>query len=198
MPPGGEITVLLQQLATEQEGGRKAVYDKLVTLLYDELRHRARRQLAREHVPQTLQPTALVHEIYGRLADYHMTFENRDHFLNVAASAMRRLLVEEARRKKADKRWGAKQRTPLEDGTAVVTLGNDPLVLIDVDRALADLKPEQVRLVELRYFLGLSMEETAVLMGVEAEALKKRWRVIKLLLYDKLRQRHGGEAPNEF
>jgi RNA polymerase sigma factor (TIGR02999 family) len=190
-----EVTRLLRLLEGEHGSGRKSVYDQLIDLVYHDLRDLARRQLGRQWSPITLQPTALVHEAYQRLIDYEMNYENRAHFMNVAASAMRRLLVDQARSRNAGKRWGHQQRAPLEDQTVMATLSQDPVRLIDLDRAIESLKPEQIRLVELRYFLELSIEETAAVMNVKPEALKKRWRVVKLLLYDKLKQPHAESAP---
>jgi RNA polymerase sigma factor (TIGR02999 family) len=190
-----DVTGLLRRLEGESAQGRKAAYDQLFDVVYNDLRDLARRQFARQWSPVTLQPTALVHEAYGRLIDYEMNYENRAHFMNVAAAAMRRLLVEQARSRNAAKRWGHQQRAPLEEQSALVTLSADPARLIDLDRAIESLQPDQIRLVELRYFLQLSLEETAAVMNVKPEALKKRWQVIKLLLYDKLKQtladRHG-------
>ena len=185
MRADGEVTSLLRRLETRDADRRKSVYDRLIPLLYNDLRKHARQQLGRERGGRTLQPTALVHEAYQRLIDYEMAFESREHFLNVAAAAMRRLLVEAARRKNAAKRWGHQACVPLDD-TVLETFGADPVSLIALDEALAALTPEQARLVELRYFLGLSVDETAAAMQVNPEALKKRWRVNKVLLYERL------------
>ena len=190
-----DVTCLLKRLESESAEGRKAVYDQLIELVYNDLRDLARRQFGRQWSPVTGQPTALVHEAYRRLIDYEMNYENRAHFMSVAASAMRRLLVEQARSRKAGKRWGNQQRVPLDPDGAMATLKRDPERLIDLDRAIQGLKPEQVRLVELRYFMELSLEETAAVMNVNPEALKKRWQVIKLLLYDRLRQSRPDGMP---
>lgn len=187
----GDVTLLLRRLAGQDDAGRKETYDRLISLVYDDLRRRARQQMRNEWDWHTLQPTALVHEAYERLIDYEMRYENREHFLNAAAAAMRRLLIDYARSKKSFKRGGDQERTVLNDGeTAIGTLLQSPEELIDLDNALESLRPEQVRLVELRYFAGLTMEESAAIMHIEVETLKKRWRVIKLLLYDRLKGRH--------
>jgi RNA polymerase sigma factor (TIGR02999 family) len=184
----GDVTLLLRRLAGEDDEARKQTYDRLISLVYDDLRRRAREQMRNEWDWRTLQPTALVHEAYERLIHYDMDYENRNHFLNVAAAAMRRLLIDYARSKKSAKRWGNKKRTLLENNqSAIFALQQRPEELIDIDNAVQTLRPEQVRLVELRYFLGLTMEETAAAMQVQEETLKKRWRVVKLLLYDKLK-----------
>jgi RNA polymerase sigma factor (TIGR02999 family) len=121
-----DVTGLLRRLEGESAQGRKAAYDQLFDVVYNDLRDLARRQFARQWSPVTLQPTALVHEAYGRLIDYEMNYENRAHFMNVAAAAMRRLLIEQARSRNAAKRWGHQQRAPLEEQSALVTLSADP------------------------------------------------------------------------
>jgi RNA polymerase sigma factor (TIGR02999 family) len=184
----GDVTVLLRRLNGGDDAARKLTYDRLISLVYDELRLRAREQMRREQDWHTLQATALVHEAYERLIQYDMDYANRSHFLNVAAAAMRRLLVDHARNRKASKRWGDLKRTLIDgDITAVAAAQQRPEELIDLDRAVQSLSPEQIKLVELRYFLGLTVEETADIMQIQVETLKKRWRVVKLLLYDKLK-----------
>jgi RNA polymerase sigma factor (TIGR02999 family) len=189
--PAGEITVLLAKLAHESGEARKATYDHLVALVYDDLRRRARHQMHAESDWNSLQPTALVHEAYERLLGYEMEFENRAHFLNVASTAMRRVLVDRARKRKAEKRRPFQSSIPLESDDVVRTLVSAPDALLDLDAAVNTLRPEQIRLVELRYFAGLTIEETAAAMGLQPETVKKRWQVIKTLLYDKLRDRRG-------
>lgn len=164
----------------QSDAARRKVYDEIVVLVYDELRRGARRRLARENAP-SLQPTALVHEVYARLADYRMNFQSRQHFMRVAASAMRRCLIERARALRALKRGERKSQETLEDGIAAV-LPADPDRLLDVNRALAVLTEEQVQFTELRYFSGFSIEETAEILGLKVDTAKKRWRVIKALL----------------
>jgi RNA polymerase sigma-70 factor (ECF subfamily) len=181
-----EITVLLDDLSRAQGEDRKRVFDRLMSIIYTDLRNRARQQLRGEKNWQTLQPTALVNEAYSRLVNYEMKFQNREHFMNVAASAMRRLIIEKARRSRAVKRGSGKAAESLQDLQVVDALVRDPAQLLDLDVAISTLKPEQIQLLELRYFAGLTMEETAAAMGMQTEAAKKRWLVIKTLLYDKL------------
>jgi len=187
--PAGEITLLLDKLSHQNGDVRKATYDHLVALLYDDLRRRARQQMGAERDWNSLQPTALVHEAYERLLGYQMEFQNREHFLNVAATAMRRVLIDRARRLKAAKRRAFQSSIPLEGDDVVRTLVSAPDALLDLDAAVETLRPDQARLVELRYFAGLTIEETAAAMGLQPETVKKRWQVIKTLLYDKLRDR---------
>jgi RNA polymerase sigma factor (TIGR02999 family) len=189
--PAGEITILLAKLAHENGDSRKATYNQLVALLYDDLRRRARHQIGAERDWNSLQPTALVHEAYQRLLGYEMEFQNRQHFLNVASTAMRRILIDRARKLKAAKRQTFQSSVPLEGDDVVRTLVSAPDALLDLDAAVSTLRPEQIRLVELRYFAGLTIEETAAAMALQPEAVKKRWQVIKTLLYDKLQNRRG-------
>jgi RNA polymerase sigma factor (TIGR02999 family) len=189
--PAGEITGLLAKLAHESGDSRKATYDQLVAILYDDLRRRARQQMGGERDWTSLQPTALVHEAYERLLGYEMEFQNREHFLNVASTAMRRVLIDRARKLKAAKRRAFETSVPLDADDVVRTLVSAPDALLDLDAAVDTLRPDQIRLVELRYFAGLTIEETAVAMGLQPETVKKRWQVIKTLLYDKLQDRRG-------
>ena len=178
---GGDVTRLLRQMADAgSDAARRQMYDDLVVLVYDELRRRARLSLARERA-DSVQPTALVHEVYARIAGYRMNFQNRQHFMCVAASAMRRCLIERARALQAVKRGERKPADAIDDGIVAV-LPEDPDRLLDVNRALAVLTEEQVQFTELRYFSGFSLEETADIMGLKADTAKKRWRVIKALL----------------
>ena len=184
----GEITLLLNDLSKTQGEERKRAFDRLISVIYADLRSRARQQMRGERDWHTFQPTALVHEAYARLMNYDMNFQNREHFLNVAAAAMRRLLIERARRVKAVKRGAGNVVPALPEMQVVEVLTHDPVQLLDLDAALHTLRPEQIQLVELRYFAGLTMEETALAMGLQVETVKKRWRVVKTLLFDKLRK----------
>lgn len=187
----GDITLLLRQLPAEKGPARKRIYDRLVSLLYEDLRRRARQQIGREYGRHSLQPTALVHEAYECLIEYEMAFENRQHFFNVAGKAMRRLLIDRARKLKSAKRGRGEHVTQLRDESAVTNL--DPDTMLALDEALGTLRPDQIQLVELRYFAGLTMQEAAKVMGLEPETAKKRWQVIRLLLYDKLKHRTADE-----
>jgi len=182
-----EVTVLLKELSHVEGDERKRVFDRLISIVYADLRSRARQQLRGEKNWQTLQPTALVNEAYSRLVNYEMKFNNREHFMNVAATAMRRLIIEKARRTKAMKRGSGEVAQSLQDMQVLDALVRDPAQLLDLDAALSTLKPEQIQLVQLRYFAMFTVEETAAAMGLQVETVKKRWQVIKTLLYAKLR-----------
>lgn len=187
--PAGEVTVLLKELAGKTGDERKSTYDRLIALVYSDLRRRARQQMSYERKPPTLPPTALVHEAYENLLQYEMTFEDRDHFLNIAAKAMRRLIIDHARRAKAAKRGGGQREAELQDVAVVEADTLDPDLVLDLDAAMSSLRADQVQLIELRYFAGLTLEETAKVMGLQAETAKKRWQVIRTLLLDRMNHR---------
>ena len=162
--------------------------DRLLPDAYQELRRLAAAYLRRERPGQTLQPTALVHEAYLRLAkDKPGRWQNRAHFCAIAANAMRQILVERARARGALKRGGGQPRVTLVDGIEAVA-GKDgpaPIDLLALDQALtrlAELDPRQARIIELRYFGGLSLEETADALEVAPATVKRDWSVARAFL----------------
>jgi RNA polymerase sigma-70 factor, ECF subfamily len=162
--------------------------DRLLPDAYQELRRLAAAYLRRERPGQTLQPTALVHEAYLRLArDKPGRWQNRAHFCAIAANAMRQILVERARARGAVKRGGGQPRVTLVDDIDAAA-GNDgpaPIDLLALDQALtrlAELDPRQARIVELRYFGGLSLEETAEALDVAPATVKRDWTVARAFL----------------
>ncbi|MCC6652837.1 MAG: sigma-70 family RNA polymerase sigma factor [Candidatus Eisenbacteria bacterium] len=168
--------------------GDPAALDRLFPLVYQELRERAAGYLRGERPGHTLQPTALAHEAYLRLAgrrDY--PWQNRAHFMAVAARAMRAILVDHARRKRARKRGGGE--APLEFDTGVVLAAGAAIEFDDLDRALGDLarmSERQARVVELRYFGGLSIEETGEVLGISPMTVKRDWATARAWLYREL------------
>jgi RNA polymerase sigma factor (TIGR02999 family) len=160
-----------------------AEIDRLMPEVYAELRRVAAVYLRRERPGQTLQPTALVNEAYVRLAGQHTRFQNRAHFCAIAANAMRQILVERARARNAQKRGGGAPRVTLDEG--VVAAPIPPVDLPALDEALtrlAALDPQQARIVELRFFGGLSVEETAETIGVSPATVKRHWSVARAWL----------------
>jgi RNA polymerase sigma factor (TIGR02999 family) len=161
-------------------------------LVYDELRRIAARYVSRERPGQTLQPTALVNEAYVRLsAERARHFENRTHFLAIAARTMRQILIQRARARHAAKRGGAPQRVPLDDYnlSEAVTAAGLPspgdVDLLTLDEALSRLAvqdPGQANIVELRYFGGLTLEETAEAVGVSPATVKREWAMARAWL----------------
>ncbi|MBL9121260.1 MAG: sigma-70 family RNA polymerase sigma factor [Phycisphaerae bacterium] len=165
--------------------GDSRAADLLLPLVYDELKAIAVRRMRQERHDHTLQPTALVHEAYLRLVDQsRFDWKGRAHFLGVAANTIRLILVDHARKVNAEKRGGDRQRTALHDSLAAEEGRNevDLLALEDALQKLASLHPRQARVVELRYFGGLSLEETAVVIGVAQSTVAADWVVAKAWL----------------
>lgn len=187
LPPGREQTTAALR-TVESSGG--ASLDALVSVLYDELKEMARRQLAREEIGHTLQPTALLHEAYLKLADApHITERERAYFFAAAARAMRQVLIEHARRRKADKRGGGGIQMSLRP--ELLAVNAFAAELLDLDTALeelAEIKPRYAQVVECRYFGAMSTEETAAVLGVSARTVKSDWAMARAWLYQRL---HG-------
>ena len=181
-----EVTRLLVRLTD----GDRGVLDELLPLIYGELRRLAAGYLRRERVGHTLQPTALVHEAYLRLVDQtQVRWQNRAHFLGVAAQMMRRILVDHARGQRAEKRGGDFQKLSLDENIDVSGERASDLVALDEAlQRLAEFDPQKARVVELRFFGGLSVEETAEVLGVSAPTVKRQWRMAKAWLYGQVQK----------
>ncbi len=174
----------ITHLLKEWSAGDPRALDRLTPLVYEELRHQAARYLRRERRSHTLQTTALIHEAYLRLIDAKdMHWQSRAHFFAIAANLMRRILVDHARRRDADKRGGSRVRVQLDEALAVADEADVDLLAIDeaLDR-LAVIDPQQARVVELRFFSGLSVEETAAALGVSPKTVKRDWSVARAWL----------------
>jgi len=182
-------------LAELREGNRKAE-SRLIPLVYDELRRLAAHYMKQERSSHTLQATALVHEAYLRLFQQReMNWQNRAHFYAVAASLMRRILIDYARERLAKKRGGSQVKVSLDD--ALVVSPHPSAQLVDLDEALQRLAARdarQSRIVELRFFGGLTEEEAAEVVGVSVRTVKRDWRVAKAWLYQEVNAppRHRG------
>jgi RNA polymerase sigma factor (TIGR02999 family) len=172
----------------EQPAGPQAA-DDLTPLVYDELRRLAAAYMRRERPGQTLQATALVHEAYLRLAGAGTPWHDRRHFVGIAARSMRQILVERARARGAQKRWGALNRVSITDSLQLAADPESMLPALDeaIDR-LAQIDAEQARIVELRYFAGMSVEEAADAMGMSPATLKRRWMLARAWLFRELSQ----------
>lgn len=179
------------QLLAELSAGNQQALDQLLPLIYDELRQMAARYLGRERRGHTLQATALVHEAYFRLVDQRaVQWRDRSHFFAIAAQAMRRILVDHARARQASKRGAGFARVTIDDGAV---LGDDsalpPEELLAIDEALTELAaldPQQGRIVELRFFGGFTVEETAEVLGISPATVKREWATARAWLHRRL------------
>lgn len=169
--------------------GKQEVLDALLPLVYDELHRQAARFLRRERAGHTLQTTALIHEAYLKLIDQRaVNWQNRAHFFGIAAQAMRRILVDYAKARHREKRGGAGENLPLEAATLAVS-GEKGIDLEALDEALtrlSEMDERQGRIVELRYFSGLSIEETAEVLRISPATVKSDWKSAKAWLYQEI------------
>ena len=165
--------------------GDKDALDKLMPVVYDELRRQAARYLRREQAGHTLQTTALIHEAYVRLVDQrNVQWQNRAHFFGIAAQMMRRILVDHARGKRRAKRGGSDVKVSLADATIPVKERDlDVVALDEALTRLAQIDEQQSRVVELRFFSGLTVEETAQVMGISPATVKRDWSMAKAWLH---------------
>lgn len=186
-PAADNVTQLLISLSN----GDRAVVDLLLPVIYDELRKLASSYLRRERPDHTLQPTALVHEAYIRLVDQtRVNWQNRAHFFGVAAQIMRRLLVDHARKHNAEKRGHDFQKLSLDENIdRAVERSSELIALDDALKSLAEFDEQKAKMVELRYFGGLSIEETADVLGVTPTTIKRHWRFAKAWLYSEMQKK---------
>src|SRR5438445_12513978 len=178
------MSEVIRVLSAIEQGDPHAA-EQLLPLVYDELRRLAAQKMAKEAPGQTLQATDLVHEAYLRLVDVEKTqhWNNRGHFFAAAAEAMRRILVENARRKRRPKHGGDRQRIELDEALAVADPRTDLLALDDALSQLAVQEPVKAELVKLRYFAGLSLEEAAAILSISPATAKRYWAVARAWLF---------------
>lgn len=184
----GDVTVLL---GAARDGDRHAL-DRLLPLVYDDLRAVAEREMRREAAGHTLQPTALVHEAFLRLTGAAGSASDRAHFLAIAARAMRQVLVDHARRRSAAKRGGGLAPATLTDG-----IGDGPLnaeEILALDRALETLDPRQRQVVECRFFAGMEETEIATALGLSERTVRRDWAKARAWLYRELYPGDAGEG----
>ena len=185
------------QLLREWQDGSQDALDRLVPLVYDELHALASRHLAHEWRHDRLQTTVVVNEAYLRLfGQREIDWQNRGHFFAIAAQLMRRILVDHARRQLRQKRGGGELPVELDDALAAPSPPVDAVDALDLDRALEKLQqldPDQAQLVELRFFGGLTVEETAAALGISPATVKREWALAKGWLYRELRGDDRGE-----
>jgi RNA polymerase sigma-70 factor, ECF subfamily len=178
----------VSQLLRAWSDGDSAAFDKLMPLVYDELRQMAKRYMDRQPAGHTLQTTALIHEAYLRLVDQsEVHWQNRAHFFGVAAKAMRHILVDYARTRQAAKRGGAVQQVALDEAATVsVEQAAELAALDDALESLAAFDRRKSQVVELRYFGGLTVEETAEVLHVSPETVARDWRLARTWLLREL------------
>ncbi|MBS1792526.1 MAG: sigma-70 family RNA polymerase sigma factor [Acidobacteria bacterium] len=179
----------LTKLLKDAQSGDESALNALFPLVYDELRRLAALRMKDERVDHTLQPTALVHEVYMRLIDQHsVDWSNRVHFFGLASEMMRRILVTHAVAKKTSKRGGG--LVHLELNEAISFAGENEIDFVALDEALGELEkfaPRQAKVVEMRFFGGLTNEEVAAALAFDERTIKRDWRAAKAWLYDRLK-----------
>jgi len=183
--PTGEVTELLLSLGK----GNEEAASKLIPLVYGELRKLARHYMRGEQPNHTLQTTALVHEAYLRLVEQRTAnWQNRAHFFAIAAQSMRRILVDHARACRTDKRGGGQETLPLDEAFIFSPEKSAELIALDqaLDR-LSEMSPRQSRIIELRFFAGLNVDETAEVLGISPKTVKRDWSVARAWLHREVR-----------
>ncbi len=179
-----DVTLILDAI----NRGESQASEKLLPLVYEELRKLAAARMFQESAGHTLQPTALVHEAWLRLVkDDEQTWQNRAHFFNVAAEAMRRILIEHARRKSALKHGGGQQRLNIEGLECAAPSPDEKMLLVDAAlEELAMSQPERARIVVMKFFGGMTNEEVAEALGIGERTVYRHWECAQLWLFDKL------------
>lgn len=192
MSESPDVTLLLSALARGDDGAAS----KLMPVVYNELRRLAGSYMRRERSDHTLQATALVHEAYLKLVEQHsVDWQSRAHFFGIAAQLMRRILIDHARGHSRDKRGGEHQKVSLDEAFVFAEQRADELIAVDDSlNRMAKIDPRQARVVELRFFGGLSVEEAAEVLGVSPKTVKRDWSIAKAWLYADLKERHGIDA----
>lgn len=180
-----DVTQLLKRI----DSGDKKAGEELLPLVYEELRRLAQHKLGNELPGQTLQATALVHEAYLRLGGMEDKWDGRGHFFAAAAEAMRRILVERARRKRRVKHGGEQQRVELNEGVVARNVSDDVLAVDEVFDDFAQKHPENAELVKLRYFVGLTNREAADVMGISTSTADRHWAFARAWLLRELKKR---------
>jgi len=191
-PAPEDVTLLLAELTK----GNERAASRLIPLVYDELRRLAGHYMRRERPDHTLQATAVVHEAYLKLVEQRsVDWQGRAHFFGIAAQIMRRILIDHARGHLREKRGGRQEAVPLEEALVFSPQQSHELLKLDdsLDR-LAALDPRQAKIVELRFFGGLTVEETAEVLGISPKTVKRDWSVAKAWLHGDLKQIHGNTA----
>jgi len=188
----GHVSDLTRILDRVDQGDAKAA-EELLPLVYDELRRLAAYKMANERLGQTLQATALVHEAWRKLAgSTEQHWANRRHFLAAAAEAMRRILIDRARKRNRTRHGGGLERIPLTEVDVATETDDDTLLALDEAlNRLAQDSPERAELVKMRYFVGLSLPQAAQALGISESTAKRQWNYIRARLFRELKQTSG-------
>jgi len=182
----GQVTILLQAM----NRGDKSAADQLLPLVYSELHRLAKGYMSRERRDHTLQPTALINQAYLRIAQQeNVEWQNHSHFIGFAANVMRRVLVDHARERNAAMRGGKQVRVDLDEGIAVSKERSAEILLLeDALTRLEQLNPRQAKVVEMRYFGGLSVEEVASVLGIAPRSVKRDWALARMWLFEEIQK----------
>ena len=182
----------ITQLLLDWSHGNQKALEELTPIVYEELRRLARSYMRRERPDHTLQSTALVHEAYVRMVDQRVEWKSRFHFYAIAAQMMRRILVDHAKQRKSAKRGAGIRPITLEEPLLIAQSDSlDIVALNDALSALGDIEPQRARIVELRFFGGLSNEETAELLDISTATVQRQWAGARAWLYHELNRRDG-------
>ena len=188
----GQVTLLLRAM----KNGDQAAAEKLLPLVYKELHRLAKSYMRRERPDHTLQPTALIHEAYLRLAHDDVDWQSHQHFIGIAANVMRRVLVDHARARNAEMRGGRLERVELEEGLAISKeRSSEVIALHDALNRLEALNPRRAKVVELRYFGGLSVEEVAAVLDMSPRSVKRDWALARPWLFKEIQKSAPGDRP---
>jgi RNA polymerase sigma-70 factor (ECF subfamily) len=180
----GEVTILLRAM----KSGDVTAGEKFLPLVYKELHRLAKSYMRRERPDHTLQPTALINEAYLRLAGDATDWQNHAHFIGVAANVMRRVLVDHARARNAGMRGGDLHRVELEEGIAISKERSSELIVLDdALKELEKVNPRQAKVVELRYFAGLSVDEIAAILNIASRSVQRDWALARVWLFERIR-----------
>ena len=184
--PDGQVTILLQAM----NRGDKSAADQLLPLVYSELHRLAKGYMSRERRDHTLQPTALINQAYLRIAQQeNVEWQNHAHFIGFAANVMRRVLVDHARERNAAMRGGKQIRVDLDEGIAVSKERSAEILLLEEALTrLEQLNPRQAKVVEMRYFGGLSVEEVASVLGIAPRSVKRDWALARMWLFEEIQK----------
>jgi len=194
MESSADVTALLAEFTK----GNSAARSKLIPVVYDELRRLAGGYMRRERTGHTLQTTALVHEAYLRLLGQHaVDWQNRAHFYGIAANLMRRVLIDHARGHVREKRGGGREAIPLDDALVFSPARSEEFLELNTAlERLAEIDARQAQIVEMRFFGGLTVEETAEVLGISPKTVKRDWTVAKAWLHGELKGGYGS-APGQ-